>query len=547
MHCRWARGTQLGVDLRLRPRLDRAEIVGRLDTVQVMSFFPDRVAAMHSDLVRPTFTHPRQRETVTVVRDLLTELRACSSPGDYFQMQRQLFGDLLLTQGRINDLRRTIKRVSVGKPLDEVFAGEYARYVVDAHASAVLRQIAEHLRPLRSASVSSEQYSWLHLEELVVRRIEVQLRAVGDALAWRVLHFDRRYVHALSRNDRTGPMTSGRYRPPTAEEFVDLADGTTAPLPDTKAGLSWELGRATQLFQTKGTFALLNDLTNVIRIGDLTEIDGDRVFLHEVKAPNRRQDAEQVRRGQQAIAAINDGANLPGAAGTRLRDSTVVAQQHLVRLRQLVRKADGDGYSAATLEPGWVATVLSLGLPDDRRSRRFPGNERQEAAWQHAQQVAHRAAKISSSPIVHALSTDTAGRATEHAPWGIYPFDPDVCARLICDYILIECSVSLPAVAAAIRRQGAEVKELPVPQPLSTVDQAILLVAVPYGEQHPLIGDHLQMKGTQITARNLRQPLLETWTLDSWAAAIVELFHDPNFQPGESVIPILQHRPTSWL
>jgi hypothetical protein len=518
-----------------------------LDTVHVMPFFPDRVAAMRSDLVRPTFAHPRQRAAVTVVRDLLTELRRCSSPGDYFQMQRQLFGALLLAQGRINALRRTIKRVSLGKPLDDAFATEYASYIADPQAPAVLRQIAADLQLPQHASVSLEQYPWLHLEEMIARRIEVQLRAVGDALAWRVLRFDRRYVHALSRNDRTGPMTSGRYRMPTAEDFVELSDGGKAPLPDTKPGLNWELGQATQLFKLKGTFALLNDLTNIIRIGDLTEIDGARVLLHEVKAPNRRQDPDQVRRGQQAVAAINDGAPLPGATGTRLRDSTVVAQQHLRRLRQLLRKADGDGHSAATVETGWVVTVLSLGLPEDRRSRRFPGNNRQEAAWHHAQQVAHRDAKISNAPVVHALSTDTAGRAAEHAPWGIYPFDPDICARLICDYLLVECSVSLPAVAAAIRRQRAEVRELPVPQLLPTVDRAILLVAVPYGEQHPLIGDHLQMKGTQITARNLRQPLLEMWTLDSWASTVVELFHDPNFHPGESVIPILQYRQTSWL
>lgn len=129
---------------------------------------------------------------------------------------------------------------------------------------------------------------------------------------------------------------------------------------------------------------------------------------------------------------------------------------------------------------------------------------------------------------------------------GYLPVRPDICARLICDYIAIEFSVAVSAIASELRRRGAEVTELPTPQPLATVDRDILIAAVPHGQQHPLINDHLQMKAMTITARNLRQPLLETWTLGCWAAALMELPGLQGSRLGESVIPVLLDRTIPW-
>jgi hypothetical protein len=231
---------------------------------------------------------------------------------------------------------------------------------------------------------------------------------------------------------------------------------------------------------------------------------------------------------------------------TRLSESHSHADHHLRRLVHLVRRADLDRYSTAQLESGWVASALSLGQPDTVRGRRFPGNTRQELAWHRAQELAHRRAHIDTVATVSAISTDTSGRAIERAPWAIYPFEPGVCARLVCDYLLIESTVSLRAAATALRREGAEVLEIPVPQPLATTEQPVLQVAIPFGERHPILGDHQTLKAAVITAHNLRQPVLETWTLDTWARTVVDLLRDPEFRLNEAAIPIVQFTPIPW-
>lgn len=71
-----------------------------------------------------------------------------------------------------------------------------------------------------------------------------------------------------------------------------------------KAGLAYELGAVEELWTGHGHFALLHDLTNCLRIGDLSEFTSDgRVLLAEVKKSGRR-DPQQIARMAAAVAAV---------------------------------------------------------------------------------------------------------------------------------------------------------------------------------------------------------------------------------------------------
>lgn len=67
-------------------------------------------------------------------------------------------------------------------------------------------------------------------------RVVRQLRDVGDGLAWRVHHFDRGLITALSDHDSPGPIVH-------------------------KKGLGNEIGRVIECFRDNGHFALMHDLT----------------------------------------------------------------------------------------------------------------------------------------------------------------------------------------------------------------------------------------------------------------------------------------------
>jgi len=178
-----------------------------------------------------------RRQYVDVVTALIEELRACRILVDYDELQRRLFQLLHSREEHKGSCRRCATRLRRGKSLP-----------------TPLPQLPPGADP-------NDPETW-RIEDLVFDRVCRQLRAVGDGLAWRVSGYDRRYIIALSSNESPGPIVG-------------------------KAGLPAELGAAVEM-RNRGSLGLLHDITNCLRIGDVTEFTpGEPKLLYEIKSsPN---------------------------------------------------------------------------------------------------------------------------------------------------------------------------------------------------------------------------------------------------------------------
>jgi hypothetical protein len=87
-------------------------------------------------------------------------------------------------------------------------------------------------------------------EREMCERVARQFRCVGDALAWRVFGFERRNILALCQNDPPGVWAG-------------------------KAGALAELDAVGEAYRQDGQFAILHDMTNCLRIGDMTIFRND--------------------------------------------------------------------------------------------------------------------------------------------------------------------------------------------------------------------------------------------------------------------------------
>ncbi len=206
--------------------------------------------------------HPAQRAVFDRIVELIERLRALEQPADFYEFQPVLFGLLYQVEERRGQCSRMIKRLQRGRGAPQ-----------DA--------------PLPPNSGDPSQKASWELEAYVYERLARQLRTVGDGFAWRCFGYNRQVIQTLSRNDFAGPMYG-------------------------KVGLPYELGTIQHLWESDGHFALHHDLTNCLRIADLTEFASDGgALLREIKRKPHTERA-QMNRAQTAIDALMHGADLPG-------------------------------------------------------------------------------------------------------------------------------------------------------------------------------------------------------------------------------------------
>jgi hypothetical protein len=337
--------------------------------------------------------HPRQLRAYSAIRALIRQLRTLRTDAEYHEFQRVLFGHLFKAEESRGETVRNVKRLRAGRSVPSPPSGDW------------------------------------ELELTVADRIVRQLRSVGDALAWRAFNFDRRFILALSRNQAAGPMVG-------------------------KAGLERELGEVMAVWEHEKCFALLHGLTNALRIADLTKFTKDGPLLVEVKHSGRRIPRNQLQRMQRVVEVINSGAPLPGSEGdVDLFVSRQPFKTHLRRLREALALADRQGTASVRLGDRWAVSCVSAMSPALSRSDEgmFADSLRRREAM-----LAKARLQDAGLHRLRGVSVDIAARDAATAPFAIYPFDPDTCARLTCDLVSFEHLISFDRIAGAFEGEGFE-------------------------------------------------------------------------------------------
>jgi hypothetical protein len=175
-----------------------------------------------------------QQTALKTIEELLAALRACRTQAELDDFQRGLFQHVVDAQILQAKASWNAKRVRHGRATPPAPSGDWA------------------------------------IDRWVADRVVRQLRSLGDALAWRMFGFDRRYLLALSRN--AGPPGP----------FVDRIDADGEPT--FKAGLDPELRVVLARWNEQRQFSLLCDLTNIIRICDVIAFTPTGPRLIEVKS-----------------------------------------------------------------------------------------------------------------------------------------------------------------------------------------------------------------------------------------------------------------------
>ncbi|MFE9687857.1 hypothetical protein [Streptomyces sp. NPDC006285] len=412
---------------------------------------------MPSDRLDALIRHPFHRETGERLVGFIRDLRECRMPQDYVAFQQDLLYATLAASEARAERSRVAKRLRKGQRLP---ADAPDLVIGDPH----------------------DLDAW-RLELDVLERVGRQLRSIGDALAWQAFRYDRRYILALRRNESPGPMTLSK-------------DGT-----------KHEIGFAEEQWREHRQFALLHDLTDCLRIGDVSvfgkpdQNDEQDILLYELKTNPKRRDIRQLKRTRMTAEALREGGPLPGGDNARLIDTGVPYATHLSALGDAFAHAHRDGLKTMRV-PGQRG-LLTLDIPAAGSKW-----EQKEANRQFDAQYAAllRRTRLSGRRVCYG-SGDSAARNFLTAPWGIYPLQPAQCAGLIADMLVFTVTMSADNFVEELRQTGLNARW-------------ILPEGAEIGSEHPLVEIDGHGHRLRVGCAEIERLLLELTDVPTWAEGI---------------------------
>ncbi|MET9104960.1 hypothetical protein [Streptomyces zhihengii] len=414
---------------------------------------------MPSDRLNALVKHPFHRENGEWLIGFIKDLRECHSAEDFVTFQRELLLATLAANRARAERSRVIKRLRKGQSLP-----------ADA--------------PDLVVGDPRDVEDW-RLESDVLERVGRQLRSIGDAMAWRAFRYDRRYILALRRNESPGPMTLS------------------------KEGTVHEIQFAEQQWIENRCFALLHDITDCLRIGDVTLFrdrgdDEQDILLYELKTNPRRRESTQLTRTRLAAEALHTGGPLPGPDKAVLVETGVPYATHMSVLSDALGRAHQEGLKTMRVPGQRGLLALDIAAAGNRW-------DAEEAARQfHAAYAALlRRMRLTGQRICFS-SGDSAARNTMAVPWGIYPLQPAQCAGLIADVLVFTVTLSSDDLVDELGKHGLDAEwVLPSGAEMQTAQPVMII----------------RGHGHQVTMARagLEQLVLELSDLQVWARGMDQL------------------------
>lgn len=429
------------------------------------------------------FAHPRHEAAQKALPELIAQLRAAANVADGYEFQQELIAQVRETEQARNAFSKVVKRMKGGKSPQP-----------DAPEP-------------QSGRDPSLLETW-QFERDVCERVARQFRCIGDALAWRVFGFERRNIIALCQN-----------APPVVWAG--------------KAGARAELDAVEQAYRQDGQFAILHDITNCLRIGDVTIFrnDGSRETI-EIKSDPQRGKSAQQRRIKAANDALQNAAPLPGKdRRARLFDLDVRFRTQLELLDLGTERAAREGIFAARVRGDRALLVLDIYGCSQQGWTEVAFAERLDSAFSAARRRAGLGPREPSD--VHATSLDSVSRDPQRVPFAAYPLHPVACARLIGDLAVFTVETSGPALVKTLGNAGFEARWVRPPGAVGNLapGEVVMELTVITGSQILSGGLRAEARSTlQMRRSALDQYLIELVDQGTWIKGMRRLITDATAQ-----------------
>lgn len=294
-----------------------------------------------------------------------------------------------------------------------------------------------------SAEVASEQHESLDgradiraiNRELFFLKAEVTaLRDIADGIAWRLFDYDRAVLHELARR--------------SSKKHIN------------PEGLQAELYALASFFNDRTGIAVLNDLTNFLKFGDVTvRHDSGEFEIVEVKASTTK--SGRLTRQRQGLTELvsllssDQGLDIAGEP-VKMSAVDVVPEMFVGNLRGLLERAAVHGASVEFIGSHLVVECMDF---TSVRAKHLE-KDRVFAVIDRSRSVLDKWAAAGDF-VLPLEGHERYAHAQNYVPFSIFPLEPKICVRLMTGAIRVVAYLNVFAVLKEMEERGWTVVEGP--------------------------------------------------------------------------------------
>lgn len=270
----------------------------------------------------------------------------------------------------------------------------------------------------------------IHSEIYSYRIINKALREITDGLVWKYFNYNRAILYMLADKE---PIETIRLDQETLNALYEFAD----------------------TFLEHDATAIYNDITNFLRVGDITRINekDNSIEILEVKASKKRNGrvTRQKQRMAELVEFFNTGlTNYDGKRMTIL-ESNIKQKTYLSLLLDGIRKARHRGYESVLISNYLILEIVDFKKLNDSE------NFIDYLATKHKTIKAEWEKRKDFVPSV--FFVDKMDYSKNCAPFSIYPFDIETCTDIMMGALMIKVSFNFSEVLRIIKKAGWDIKD----------------------------------------------------------------------------------------
>jgi len=266
----------------------------------------------------------------------------------------------------------------------------------------------------------------IYANELVIR----YLKDIFDGIAWRLLEYNRAILYCLSDKPESGPVKQG-------------------------IGLQKELEFWIEQFAYGNKRAILNDLTNVIRVGDVTIFNEDgNVEFVEIKSgknPRGKKWKSRLERQkahmEETIKFINTGIGTLDGQPIVVKYIPIEPQNNFDVLQKVLKASNESGFSHIVIEDYMVIECVDFASKVKSKEIINYFDSKVHPIWKKWEE---------DGDYIYPLAShnDRLDFSRNLAPISIWPLEADLCAEIMMKRYMISTTFNISAFQRKLAKEG---------------------------------------------------------------------------------------------